>query len=112
MFHQLCLEVPQIFYSLPFTAGSYIAEGLPNITGLRQVTWGGGDAGAGGYGSTIHSGAIYASPNTGCAATVNETNYNGGGSGFGFDASRSNAIYGNSTKVQPNSLTTRYYIKF
>ena len=30
---------------------------------------------------------------------------------FGFDASRSNSIYGKSNTVQPPSMTVRYYIR-
>lgn len=40
---------------------------------------------------------------------------NGGGGGavyFGFDASRSNAIYGASTTVQPPSVYMRYIIRY
>ena len=85
--------------------------GLPNITGLRQATWGGADGGAGGYGSTKHTGAFYPQATTSCAATVDESNWVGSGSGFGFDASRSNPIYGASSTVQPKSYTVRYYIK-
>lgn len=29
-----------------------------------------------------------------------------------IDASRSSEVYGNSTTIQPNSVTTRFYIKF
>ena len=31
---------------------------------------------------------------------------------FGFDASKSNSIYGNSTTVQPPAVTMRFYIKY
>lgn len=85
---------------------------MPNITGLRQVTWGGADKGAGSYGRTIHSGAIYSSPNTSCSATVDAANFNSGGSGFGFDASRSNPIYGRANTVQPPAITLLPQIKY
>ena len=43
--------------------------------------------------------------------------YSGGyggaqGSGFNFDASRSNTTYGKSTTVTPLSLSTKFFIKY
>ena len=84
-------------------AGQTKAAGLPNITGtlklgnnswLRSYT----DGCFGGGETTPVPGN---SPNGG-AATFN---------GPQFNASLSNPIYGNSTTVQPNALTTRYIIK-
>ena len=87
------------------------SAGLPNITGIRQATWGGADGGASGYGSTKHTGAFYPQATTSCAATVDEANWVGSGSGFGFDASRCSSIYGASSTVQPPSYLVKYYIK-
>ena len=77
-------------------AGTSIAAGLPNITG--QVTsddkdyyWGAG---------TTASGAFVNAHNGG--SRIGTTSWSGTrGNGFTFDASRSNAIYGKSTTVQP-----------
>ena len=84
--------------------GELIEAGLPNITGGIGLS-------TGGYGPIRNSGnetgALYKSSNT----------YNGpqgesqsSGKGFGFDASRSNSIYGNSDTVQPQAIQGFYYI--
>lgn len=88
------------------TAGTVKEAGLPNITGTFQE-WG-----VGRYGSFNYkvSGAF----------THNKGDLGGGSYGHqsgnevkvGFDASRSNAIYGKSNTVQPPALTMRYYIKY
>ena len=77
-------------------AGTTIAAGLPNITG--QVTsddtdyyWGAG---------TTASGAFVNEHNGG--SRIGSDYWSGTrGNGFTFDASRSSAIYGKSTTVQP-----------
>ena len=92
-------------------AGTTLEAGLPNITGefvaaLRD-----------GFNSDTKKkiiGAFYVNGNT-----ENDTNYNSiGGSGvgipsgiapFGFDASRSNSIYGASTTVQPPAYCTHIW---
>lgn len=89
--------------SLPFTAGSYRNAGLPAIKGkifgaaedgqnfskkaprINIVTGSGGDAG-------------------------NATNHYWNISKNWVEST--NSIYGASNTVQPNSLTSRYYIKF
>ena len=43
---------------------------------------------------------------------IRPTGENGADNGIGFDASRSNPIYGNSSTVQPNSLLVMYVIRF
>lgn len=67
-------------------ANTTIAAGLPNITG----THGGADSNG-----TSVSGAFY---NNGGSSSGDG---HGAGWSVGFDASRSNSIYGNSTTVQP-----------
>ena len=80
------------------TAGKYIGAGLPNIT--ASWTWARG-ADAGIVGAMYQtSGSSGQGAGNGMRATAH------------FDASRSSSIYGNSTTVQPASLTTRYYIKY
>lgn len=94
-----------------FTAGNYIQAGLPNVVGgisadnnVCLI-----------YSSPISNGALY-------KTVLAERKYRyaldttaGVGSNsfdIGFDASRSNSIYGSSTTVQPSSVTVRYYIKY
>ena len=82
-------------------AGQTKEAGLPNITGSASSL-------AGARGNT-YSGAI-----TTAWVSNNNLNFASGAEGFKtmtFDASRSNPIYGNSTTVQPDALTTRYIIK-
>lgn len=88
------------------TAGTYVSAGLPNITGVfvdGTNTW---------YPNMRKNldGAFYAKGTT----SEQCTGGNSGTSSYinGFDASRSSSIYGNSTTVQPASLTSRYYIKY
>ena len=72
-------------------SGSYVAEGLPNITGMTRNIYRAG-------GTT--TGAFYDSTNTGGGAISGS---GGNWMVFGFDASRSNSIYGNSTHVTPET---------
>lgn len=84
------------------SAGEYISAGLPNITGmLNNTMWQSGSSLTGafgqvginrtdlGVGSAIPSGAWH----------------------IDFNASRSSAIYGNSTTVQPNSVKYRAMVQ-
>lgn len=97
------------------TSGTEKNAGLPNITGdISQF----GDSGSGvQYGlssNTVNSGhgALYnkLGENGHSAAIPSENNaYH---SPIYFDASRSNAIYGNSATVQPPALTMQYIIKY
>lgn len=78
---------------------SYVGAGLPNITGTTA-----GDA----FANDVVGGAFY--------LKGDRQKISGSGHGWGmihyFDASRSNAIYGKSNTVQPNSLKLKYYIKY
>ena len=76
--------------------GGYVAPGLPNITGEVQVYW---------ETDTTPSGAFYKTSNK-----YSERNNANGHPNLGFDASRSNSIYGNSTTVQPPA--TQMYLYF
>ena len=76
--------------------GGYVAPGLPNITGRSNV-----------WGSNSESGAL--------KTTITDTAGLGGSiysvvGNIGLDASKSNAIYGNSTTVQPPA--TQMYLYF
>lgn len=83
------------------TAGTVKKAGLPNITGSAYHLI---------AASTNYQGALYYnSPNNGIGTGSGDKAI---GRTFGFDASRSNSIYGVSTTVQPPALTMRYYIKY
>lgn len=81
-------------------SGQYKGAGLPNITGAVGVCF---DIV---QGANASSGAFY---------KVNITGTTGNSGAFyaympKMDASRSNAIYGNSSTVQPPAMTIKYYI--
>ena len=86
------------FTGLRDSVGGYVKAGLPNITG----DW---------YSNTptnyTASGAIYGKTvsATNVPATTGSSKY-----GFGFDASRSSSVYGNSNTVQPEA--TQMYLYF
>ena len=85
------------------TSGTEHSAGLPNITGAM-------DFGAQMCAVQNVSGAFsadYAAQYMPAQSTVNAQGLNG----LHFDASRSSSIYGNSTTVQPPSVTMRYIIK-
>ena len=82
----------------------YVEAGLPNITGIMGAVRQGGSGP-----NILATGAFYHH------STYNANNKTGNsddwGSHYGFDASRSNPIYGRSYTVQPPALTVRYYIR-
>lgn len=83
-------------------AGNYVAEGLPNITGYMRLGGVGNVSWA--TGITDSSGAIVG----GYENTISLTTTSSGkkaNSGFDFDASKSNLIYGNSEHVTPETNT-------
>lgn len=87
-------------------AGQTKSAGLPNITGTFAVR-----------SNAANYGAIEGA--SGAFGSSNQQNIMSGGVSSGvvnnavltIDASRSSSIYGNSTTVQPDALTTRYIIK-
>lgn len=94
------------------TAGTALAAGLPDITGVicYGISMPNGEA--------ANSGAFYTNPamvppfeavNTG---TVAWSSGKWGRVQIQYEASRSNSIYGNSTTVQPPALTMIYCIKY
>ena len=90
-------------------AGVEKEAGLPNIEGdflTRTASSSGAWAVQNPQGAFTNNGS--AGDNS-WAMAIESTRQNGGI--IGFDASASNPIYGNSTTVQPNALTTRYIIK-
>ena len=77
--------------------GKYLEAGLPNITGLFS--------GAAAF--LVFNGAFYNYKVWGYENSAEGQGWNA----VGFDASRSNSIYGNSETVRPPSMTVRYYIR-
>ena len=93
------------------TVGTEKTAGLPNITGTFDKISGGSAFLNSVVGEIRQQGAFYVSSH--------QSDYwlaaSGTGDvprGIGFDASRSNSIYGNSMTVQPPALTLRYIIKY
>lgn len=94
-------------------SGTALAAGLPNITGSITPQL---PSGVTSYVSlpTSASGA-FDNGSTGTrnyVSSAGTTSKNDWAWVTSFDASRSNAIYGNSTTVQPPALTMRYVIKY
>ena len=87
------------------SAGNYIAPGLPNITGVISN----GDCAAGTYNIT-RSGAFYAVNQNSRSMMYDRLGVTNTYGDNGFDASRSNGIYGASTTVQPKA--TQQYLYF
>ena len=106
-------NVPDYNTAQRFAQGSTVAgvekaAGLPNIEGYIDLTTGdGGTSGGSWVGRGSFAGVKTSSGGGISITTANASTYRE----LSFDASRSSAIYGNSTTVQPNALTTRYIIK-
>lgn len=79
-----------------------IEAGLPNITGKFSV-WGGRNA------LSSAEGAFEVSGSTGAGSA---SDYSKGPQHCSFNASKSNAIYGKSTTVQPPAVTVVWIIKY
>lgn len=87
-------------------SAGYIAAGLPNITGVGMRV--SGEI----FNNVGCSGAIYASGSaTGGGGENGDRGFSHSG-GFNFDASRSNALYGASSTVQPPSIKVRVYTRY
>lgn len=86
-------------------AGTYTAEGLPNITGSAHIKYGG-------YTRTEdseYSGALkVGSDSESFAAATEGGTYSRYHPGFALDASLSNSIYGNSEHVTPETATVLF----
>lgn len=89
------------------TAGTEKSAGLPNITGTL-TTRGGLNASF----PISSSGAFSHSAGTSNTWSMTLQNTSANRDVYGFDASASNSIYGNSTTVQPPALTMQYIIKY
>ena len=91
--------------------GLFKDAGLPNITGsLNNLI--GGEASANTNSSS--SSAIYwGNASHSRRESIEATSSNKYGRyDPAFDASKSNSIYGNSTTVQPNTISVYYYMKY
>ena len=90
------------------TSGTVKDAGLPNITGSLHNDVGNGISVWGGY-----QGALFDGNNAQKRDPVADLNrFFNKPVNFGFDASRSNSIYGNSSTVQPPALTCLICIKY
>lgn len=78
--------------------GAMIEAGLPDIVGHFTAS--------GAYGGSC-DGAFFNWGSSSC-----NQNYGGSGTGWGFEASRSNPIYGKSMTVQPPAIVTNFLIKY
>ena len=81
-----------------YNVGTPLSAGLPNITGTTQTS---DDTGA--VGGAFYIIREFGTDNGGIK--VNEYQ-------VGFDASRSSAVYGRSSTVQPNALNMNFIIKY
>ena len=81
--------------------GSSLSAGLPNITGT--------DRGIASQAFGL-SGAFYEAAMSGTGTYYQDASTDTSYTRTGFDASRSNSIYGNSATVQPNATRYPYYI--
>jgi microcystin-dependent protein len=82
-------------------SAGYLSAGLPNITGQVTLT---GVEGVNGSGVFYSDGSSYG--RNGGHENYTMTNK------VGFNASRSNSIYGNSTTVQPQAIKVRVYTRY
>lgn len=99
----LCLQTGNVS-----EAGTQKNAGLPNITGRRVASWGGGDYSPRGY----VTGCFKFDSDPDYSTTINGDNWNDGhGTGFSFDASLSNPIYGSSDTVQPPAYMVRAWVR-
>lgn len=94
------------------TVGSVKEAGLPNITGkINNDALTGTALFKADNVYTSKSGALYPTDFSG-ASLPNGSGTGDNAHGLGFDASKSNSIYGNSDTVQPPALTMQYIIKY
>lgn len=92
---------PELKYGGTNVVGTFLNDGLPNIIGQ----FGPVDDMSG----TVITGAFYYG---GARAYDASSQWSGGGWYVNFDASRSNAIYGRSTYVQPKSVSLLPILKY
>lgn len=91
-----------------------IEAGLPNVTGSIGITGGSNDQFL--TDNTLANisvdGALYITGTASKKSMANGDSSYTTPTGFGFDASKSNSVYGKSTTVQPPAYTVNYIIKY
>lgn len=87
------------------SVGSYIAAGLPNITGYLGSS-------SAFLTANSSSGALRTVWGNTFVVYVNTSQPYDGGYGFNFDASKSNALYGANSTVQSPAIATNFIIKY
>ena len=87
------------------SAGSYIAAGLPNITGYLGSS-------SGFLTANSSAGALRTHWENVFVVYVDTSQARAGGHGVFFDASGSNALYGRSLTVQSPAIATNFIIKY
>lgn len=80
--------------------------GLPNITGVYPYTWPQENLSGLTYQGAAYEATVSSYKGWGASSRISS-----GVAAFGFDASKSNGLYGDSSKVQPVSLTTLFIIR-
>ena len=94
----------RVFWGADTNLGTVLSAGLPNITGnfwAYTVGW----ANASGDGAFYGNGAASGTPG-------NKGGEGGAACRWGYNASRSSSIYGNSATVQPPAITANIFIKY
>lgn len=108
-------QVDNLHFTLPNLTGrtlwggvelGYLSAGLPNITGYIDPY---SDYSGASIGTRNGSGALYS---TGSGTIMSRRETGGGGNGIGFQASRSNSIYGASNTVQPPAIKVRFITRY
>lgn len=103
------------FLEFSTTRGSQRNAGLPDITGsmtLRQTDTGSGASGRGAIGSVSGAFSMTTDVDADDFSYLNITTKSQTADLVTLDATKSSSIYGNSTTVQPKSLTVRAIIKY
>ena len=112
------IRLPKVVNMQGLTDLSKLAEiveaGLPNITGNVGSNSGIGHVANVSYGLSVHNseihGAFYANNNCSYTAT-RQVEQGTNGKSLGFDASRSNSIYGKANTVQQEQIQYPYFIQ-
>lgn len=94
----------RVFWGADTNLGTVLSAGLPNITGnfwAYTVGWSSADGNGAFYGNGAASGV-----------PGNKGGEGGTACRWGYNASRSSSIYGNSATVQPPAITANIFIKY
>jgi len=88
------------------TPGLFKEPGLPNITGIFTLRSGSGGSSLSSSGDAFFSGSVLS-----YGSTWQESSNHYNAQTIGFDASRSNLLFGAANTVQPKAYTVLYIIK-